>query len=188
MLIKKARKLIEEKELVVYPTDTLYGLGGDATSDEVVKKVFDLKERPYNMPISIALSDIEEIEDYCFMNDLAYKIAEKFLPGAITIILKKKADLPELLGKEKIGIRIPANEIARKIVKGMPITSTSANKHGMEEPKSIEIAKKQLGEKVALYIDNGILPGKASTIIDVSEGRIKILREGAISKEEIYGI
>ncbi len=188
MLIEKARKVIKEGGLIVYPTDTLYGLGGDATSSEIVKKVFDLKERPYNMPISITLSDIEEIEEYCFMNEIAYKIAEKILPGAITLILKKKSSLPELLGKDKIGIRIPANEIARKIAKGNPITSTSANKHGMEEPRSIETAKKQLGEKIAIYIDGGILKGKASTVIDLSEGRIKILREGEISKEEIYGI
>ncbi|MEM2935446.1 MAG: L-threonylcarbamoyladenylate synthase [Candidatus Thermoplasmatota archaeon] len=188
MLIEKARKAIEEKKLIVYPTDTLYALGGDATSSEVVKKIFDVKERPYNMPISITLSDIEEIEEYCFVNEIAYKIAEKFLPGAITIVLKKKRSLPELLGKEKIGIRIPANEIARKIAKGLPITSTSANKHGKEEANSIDIAKKQLGNEIAIYIDAGPLMGKASTVIDVSEGRIKILREGAIKKEEIYGI
>jgi L-threonylcarbamoyladenylate synthase len=188
MLIEKARKAIEEKKLIVYPTDTLYALGGDATRSEVVKKVFDLKERPYDMPLSITISDIEEIKEYCFMNELAYKIAEKFLPGPVTLVLKKKHSLPDLLGKEKIGIRIPANEIARKIAKGLPITSTSANKHGREEPKSIDIAKKQLGSNVSLYIDAGSLPGRASTVIDVSEGRIKILREGAISKEEIYGI
>jgi len=140
------------------------------------------------LPLSISISDVNDIEEFAFMNDLAYKIVNKFMPGAITIVLKKKRIIPDIVAKNKIGIRIPANEIAIKIAKEVPITATSANKHGGKPPYSIDIAKNELGNGVAMYIDYGILPGKPSTVVDLSEGKIKIIREGAIGKEEIYGI
>lgn len=186
--IEKAKKLIKGGKLVVYPTDTLYGIGADALNENAIKKVYDVKKRPYHMPISIAVSEIEEMNEYGVMNALAYKIAEKFLPGALTIIVKKRDIIPDILAKEKIGIRIPASTIARKIARGMPITATSANLHGGKEPVDVEIARHQLGNAISLYIDNGRLSGVCSTIIDVSEGIIKIIREGAIKREELYGL
>ncbi|RLF48293.1 MAG: threonylcarbamoyl-AMP synthase [Thermoplasmata archaeon] len=185
--IKKAIKILKEGKLVVYPTDTLYGLGADIFNEEAVKKVYEVKKRPLSMSLPIALASVDEIEEYAFMNNLAYKIAEEFMPGGITIILKKKRNIPDVVAKEKIAIRVPDCEVAREIAKNVPITATSANLHKRENPVTIEIAKKQLGNSIALYIDAGKLPGIPSTIVDVSEGKIKILREGAIKKEEIYG-
>jgi len=186
--VKKARKLIREGKLVVYPTDTLYGIGADAMNENAVRKVYFAKKRPFSMPLSIAVSEIEEMNEYGKMNEFAYKIAERFLPGPLTIIVKKRDVIPDIVAKEKVGIRIPANEIARKIARNMPITSTSANIHGGPAPVSIEIANRQLGDKISLYIDIGKLPGTPSTVIDVSEGIIKIIREGAIKESEFYGI
>jgi L-threonylcarbamoyladenylate synthase len=185
--IKKAIKLLKEGKLIVYPTDTLYGLGADIFNEKAVKKVYEVKKRPLSMPLPIALASVDEIKEYAFMNDLAYKIAEEFLPGSITIILKKRRSIPDVVTKEKIAVRVPDCEIAIEIAKNVPITATSANLHRGENPFTIEIAKKQLGDNVAMYIDGGKLPGIPSTIVDVSEGKIKILREGAIKKEEIYG-
>lgn len=191
-MIEKAIKLLKKGELIVYPTDTLYGLGADVFNENAIRKVYEVKKRPFTMPLSIAISSIDEIKEFAHMNEIAYKIAEKFMPGAITLILKKRRIVPDVLAKDKIGIRIPANEIALKIAKEIPITATSANLHGGREPYCIEIAKEELGNKVAMYIDDGVLPGRPSTIIDVSEGKIKIIREGAIKeekiKEEIYGV
>lgn len=184
--IRRAIDLLKKGELIVYPTDTLYGLGADIFNEEAVRKVYEVKKRPFNIPLPIALANIEEIEEYAFMNDLAYKLAERFLPGKITLILKKKRIIPDIISKEKIGIRIPNNEIAIKIAKEMPVTATSANLHGKKAPYEINIAKKQLGNKIALYINAGKLSGIPSTIIDVSEGKIKIIREGAIKEEEIW--
>ncbi|HEC88402.1 MAG TPA: threonylcarbamoyl-AMP synthase [Thermoplasmata archaeon] len=184
--IEKALEFLSKGKLVVYPTDTLYGLGADVFNRKAVKKIYEVKKRPLSMPISIAVSNIEEIEKYAFMNKISRKIAEEFLPGALTLILKKKKIIPDIIAKDKIGLRIPSNEIAIKLAENMPITATSANIHGGENPWNIEIAKKQLGEKVAMYIDVGNLKDVPSTIVDLSEGKIKILREGAIKKEDIY--
>jgi len=180
--------LLKQGELIVYPTDTLYGLGADIFNEEAIKKVYEVKKRPFDLPLSIAIASVDEINEYAYMNEIAYKIAHEFLPGAITIILKKRKVIPDIIAKEKIGIRIPANEIALKIAKELPITATSANIHGKNPPKEIKEAKEQLGDKIALYIDGGKLPGKPSTIVDVSEGKIKIIREGAIRRGEIWKI
>ena len=186
--IRKAIKLLKQGELIVYPTDTLYGLGADIFNEEAIKKVYEVKKRPFDLPLSIAIASVDEINEYAYMNEIAYKIAREFLPGAITIILKKRKVIPDIIAKEKIGIRIPANEIALKIAKELPITATSANIHGKNPPKEIKEAKEQLRDKIALYIDGGKLPGKPSTIVDVSEGKIKVIREGAIRGEEIWKI
>ncbi|HEC76682.1 MAG TPA: threonylcarbamoyl-AMP synthase [Thermoplasmatales archaeon] len=184
--IEKALEFLSKGELVVYPTDTLYGLGADVFNRKAVKKIYEAKRRPLSMPISIAVSSIEEIEKYAFMNKISRKVAEEFLPGALTLILKKKKIIPDIVAKDKVALRIPSNEVAIKLAENMPITATSANIHGGENPWNIEIAKKQLGEKVAMYIDAGNLKNVPSTIVDLSEGKIKIVREGAIKKEEIY--
>ena len=185
--VEKAIKLLKEGKLIVYPTDTLYGLGANIFDERAIAKVYKAKRRPLSMPLPISLSSIEEIGEYAIMNELAYEIAQRFMPGAITIILKKKKCIPDIVTKEKIAIRVPASDIAREIAKKVPLTATSANLHGKEAPSTIEEAKRQLGNKVAMYIDAGKLLGKPSTIIDVSGGRIKIIREGAIPKEVIYG-
>ena len=185
--VKKAVKLLKDGKLIVYPTDTLYGLGANIFDEKAVIKVYEAKRRPFSMPLPICLSSIEEIEKYAIMNKIAHKIAERFMPGAVTIILKKKKCVPDIVTKEKIAIRVPASDVARNIAKEVPLTATSANLHGRKAPSTIKDAKEQLGNKVAMYIDAGKLMGKPSTIIDVSEGRIKIIREGAIPKEEIYG-
>ena len=186
--IRKAIRLLKQGELIVYPTDTLYGLGADIFNEDAIKKVYEVKKRPFDLPLSIAIASVDEMNEYAYMNELAYKIAHESLPGALTIILKKRRIIPDIVAKEKIGIRVPANEIALKIAEEMPITATSANIHGKNPPKEIREAKEQLGDKVALYIDGGKLSGKPSTIIDVSEGKVKILREGAIRREEIWKI
>ena len=186
--IRKAIRLLKQGELIVYPTDTLYGLGADIFNEEAIKKVYEVKKRPFDLPLSIAIASVDEINEYAYMNEIAYKIAHEFLPGAITIILKKRKVIPDIIAKEKIGISIPANEIALKIAKELPITATSANIHGKNTPKEIKEAKEQLRDKIALYIHGGKLPGKPSTIVDVSEGKIKIIREGAIRRGEIWKI
>ena len=100
--IERAIKLLKNGELIVYPTDTLYGLGADIFNEKAVKKVYDIKKRPYNLPLSISISDVNDIEEFAFMNDLAYKIVNKFMPGAITIVLKKKRIIPDIVAKNKI--------------------------------------------------------------------------------------
>ncbi len=182
-------KVIKTGGLAVYPTDTLYGLAADPFNDSAVKKVFLVKNRPFDMPLSVAVADMRMMESVAVLNDAAKKLINRFLPGPLTIMLTKKPSISDLLtsGDNTVGIRIPDHPLALKLIKHVgPITSTSANQHSQPDPTSIEMAKKDLGTTVDIYIDCGKTRYSApSTIVDVSEGDVEIVRAGVISKEEI---
>lgn len=188
LLFSKAVNALSEGEVVVYPTDTLYGLGADIFNDSAVRKVFNLKNRPFNDPLSIAVSSIDEIEKIAFLDDRTRCIAEVFLPGRLTLVLKKKKIVSDIItgGFEKIAVRIPKNKIALKLLSDFgPITSTSANIHGKQTPTVINDIYMQFKDKVKVYLDDGLLEGKPSTIVDTTSEEIKVLRAGDISKKEI---
>jgi len=180
-VIKKAVEILKNNGLIVYPTDTLYGIGGNPFNEDVVKKIFEVKKRP-NVPISVAVSNIDMIKKIAEMNSAAIRIYEEFMPGPVTVVLKKKKNVPLLLtaGSEKIGVRIPDNKIALEIINRFgPITSTSANIHKGKNPVDVETAKKQLGDNIQLYIDDGKCKyGKPSTVVDVSDGKKKFKERG----------
>ncbi|MDI6917587.1 MAG: L-threonylcarbamoyladenylate synthase [Thermoplasmatales archaeon] len=181
-IVEKAVEVLKKNGLIVYPTDTLYGIGGNPFNEEGVKKIFIIKKR-LNAPISVAVSNMDMIKRIAFLNPAALKFCEEFLPGPVTVVLLKKENVPGILtaGSEKIGIRIPDNKIALEIINRFgPITCTSANIHKGKNPADIETAKRQLGDNIQLYIDDGKCKyGKPSTVVDVSDGKVKILREGA---------
>lgn len=187
--MENVAKVIKAGGLLVYPTDTLYGLAADPFNDSAVKKVFLSKNRPFDMPLSIAVSDVRMLESVAVLNDSARKLISRFLPGPLTILLTKKPSISDLLtsGDNQIGIRIPDHPFALKFIRKVgPITSTSANLHSRPDPTSIEMAKKDLGNAIDIYIDCGKTRFSApSTIIDVSEGDVEIVRAGVITKEEI---
>jgi L-threonylcarbamoyladenylate synthase len=189
--IRLAIDALRKGKLVVYPTETLYGLGAVALNEKAVRKVFEAKQRPFDKPISIAVDGLEMMEKIAEVNNLALKLYETFLPGPLTLILKAKQELPKLLIKnKKIGIRVPSHPIALKLIEEIrvPITSTSANLHGGENPITLEAAKKQLGKVVAFYIEGGKLKGISSTAVDLTFDPPKILRESIISKREILKV
>jgi len=188
--IDNIAKIIKGGGLVVYPTDTLYGLGADPFNDSAVKKVFISKNRPFDMPLSVAVADVRMMESIAVLNDQAKKLVSRFLPGPLTIILTKKPSISDLLssGENQIGIRIPDHPFALRLIRKVgPITTTSANLHSHPEPVTVEMAKKDLGNAVDLYVDCGETRHKlGSTIVDVSEGDVEIVRSGVIPKEEIF--
>jgi len=185
--IEKAADLLRKGGLVVYPTDTLYALGASVSNESAVRNVYEIKKRPLDIYLPVAVGSVEQIETVAVMNDAAKKIAGKFMPGPITLILKKKKGKSDIVARDKIAVRVPADPVALNIssITGA-ITATSANVHGMNAPLTVEEAKKQLGDKVDMYIDGGKLKGIPSTIIDISDGKIKVIREGAIKAEEFY--
>jgi len=187
--LENIAKIIKSGGLAVYPTDTLYGLAADPFNDSAVKKVFLSKNRPFDMPLSIAVSDVRMMESVAVLNDSARKLISRFLPGPLTILLTKKPSISDLLtsGDSQVGLRIPDHPFALRFIKRVgPVTSTSANLHSKPDPTSIEMAKKDLGSAVDLYIDCGKTRLSApSTIVDVSEGDVEVVRAGVITKEEI---
>lgn len=187
-ILEEIKNILENNGLIVYPTDTLYALGANALSKEAIKKVFKVKGRDYNKPVSIALKNLEDAKKYFVFNEIAEKIARKFLPGPLTIILPSYVLPKELSFTQKFSFRIPDNEIALKILNSIsfPLTATSANISGGENPINAEIAIKQIGKYVDLILDHGKCKyGKPSTVIDLSEGKIILIREGVIPIKKI---
>lgn len=189
-VLKEAAALIRAGGLVVYPTETVYGLGASATNRLAVLKVFAAKRRPMDNPLSVAVKDIAQADEVAYVNAAARKLAKAFLPGPLTIVLKKKARLPAELtaGSDKVGIRIPKNEIALRLIELVgPITATSANISGKPPITTAEEARRQLDGRVDFVLDGGPSAlGIESTVVDVSEeGRYEVLRDGAIARAAI---
>jgi len=188
--LNEARNILRHGGIILYPTDTIYGLGVDAFNEEAIKRLYKLKKRPLNKPISICLHDTKWIGKVAYLNPKIEKIIDKILPGPFTIILKKKNTIPPILtgDSEKIGIRIPDNIISRELAKEFPITTTSANISGMKTHNTIKDILRQIG-KVDLALDAGPLKKREpSTVIDLTREPPKILRKGAGIKKIRKGL
>ena len=189
--LRYSAEIIKNGGIVVFPTETVYGIGTNGLYKEAVQRLYKIKERPLNKPISLLVSDYEMIEKVVKdINELEYKIMKKFFPGPLTIILNKKDIVPDIVtsGGSTVGIRMPEEEITRKLIEyaGVPIAAPSANISG--KPSGIDLQEiiKEFGDKVYCYIDGGKSKiGIGSTIVKVENNTIKILREGSISKKEI---
>ncbi|WP_287381835.1 L-threonylcarbamoyladenylate synthase [Methanobacterium sp.] len=167
---------------VVYPTDTVYGLGASIFQEEAVLKVYHMKGRSLNKPVSICLSTIEDIKNITYLDQYKEEIIQKILPGPYTLILNKKEIVPSLItaGMNKIGVRIPDNAICREISREFPITTTSANLSGHPSPKSAPEVQRELGDQPDIIIDSGPCSGGiSSTVLDLTVNPPKIRREGA---------
>ena len=176
-------------ELVVFPTDTLYGLGADPFNENSVKKVFVAKNRPFDMPLSIAVSNEKMMESVAVLNENARKIIRKFMPGPITLLLTKKPSIPDMLtsGTNLVGIRIPDHPFTLRLIDRFgPITATSANMHSHKDPVDSVMPLKDLKGHIHTCVDCGKTKyAEPSTIVDISDGAAELIRKGVISQEEI---
>jgi L-threonylcarbamoyladenylate synthase len=186
-----AIKALKEGEPIIYPTDTLYALGADIYNETAVKKVFDIKRRPYTIPLPVAVSSIKAIEDIAFINDTARKVSEMFLPGTLTIILGKKPSVPAIVtgGYDTIAIRIPKHPIALRLLSEYgPLTVTSANIHQKKTQGLIKDILQQLETSIPVCFHDGRKEGSASTIVDLSMKRPRVVREGSISEKDLLDV
>ena len=192
--IEPCLEILGRGGVIVYPTDTIYALGVNAYDTEAVQKIPSLKQRPSDMPISIAVPDLEALEQIAVVTSLVQKIYNKFLPGGLTLILELRtgleSKLPAMLVSEsnKIGIRVPKHSLALTLIKqfGKPLTATSANLHSQPMPVNISTAVEQLGNKIDIYLDCGECKYQGeSTIIDVTNDTVNLIREGVISRTEL---
>lgn len=190
-IIKLAAEILKKGGLVIYPTDTAYGLGGNALDPEVIKKVYDIKERDFSKPTHVIVRNWKMIEKLAETSPSTKKFYDKFLPGPLTIILTKQKVIPDILtaGLPTVGVRIPKNNITIQLSSHLsfPYTTPSANKSGGKNPYSIADVKNELViNKVDLILDAGKLPQvKPSTIIDLTTSPPKFLREGPITENQI---
>jgi len=176
-IIEKAVSVLMHDGIIIYPTETVYGLGADALSDEAILKVYEVKKRPLGMPVSVAVSDFDMLAAVARIEPSMHGFIETFLPGPVTVILPSRKIIPDILtgGTGMIGIRMPAHDLALRIIERFdaPITATSANLHGAKEPQVPE----ECTVPRELFIDGGRLPGTPSTVVDLMNRTI--LRRGA---------
>jgi L-threonylcarbamoyladenylate synthase len=185
------RDIYQQGGLFVYPTETLYGLGADPFNEKALGKLYSVKQRPREMPVSIAVSSISMMKRFGEVNSNLETIAQHLLPGPVTVLLRALDDIPRNLTKDnRIGLRIPDHPIPLNIIESIgPITATSANIHSKPAPQDIKEAMKQLGDGVDLYMDCGESKHKGpSTIVDCSESSISIIRKGVIPEKEIRAL
>jgi L-threonylcarbamoyladenylate synthase len=193
-ILEEAAKLILKGEVIVCPTDTGYAFSANALDVRAVARVFQLKGRIYSNPIHIAVRTIEDAEHYTYVNEAARYLAGRYLPGALTLVLKKKENIPSMLvaGLDTVGIRIPDNAAILRLAEltGKPITTTSANISGKPGTYAVEEVTAQLGEtinQVAMLLDQGpIKIREVSTIVDLTASPPQLIRQGKISWLEIH--
>ena len=186
-LINEVASLLKKGGVIAYPTDTLYGLGADPFNPDALNLLVSLKGREGGKAISICVAGVSEISRYGVVDSAVSRLVDEFLPGPLTLALSRRDDR---LPWETVGIRVPDNQVTLAICKAFgPITSTSANVSGEETPGNIQEIAIIFKDQVGLYIEGDIpLQGKASTVVEYIDGRIRILREGVISSDEIMKV
>lgn len=189
--IERAASALREGKLVIFPTETVYGLAADAFDAGAVAKVYAAKHRPFSEALPVQVGEKQDIKKVAAsIPASAQKLIDRFMPGPITIILNKNAKVPEIVtaNGRTIGVRMPNHPVALEVLWefGRPIIATSANIHGGAEPLTAADAVAQLGESVEIVLDSGPARlGQASTVVDVTQDPPRVLRVGALSVEEI---
>lgn len=189
--IKQGIRILKDGGLVAYPTDTVYGLGACAGLPKAVERIYYVKQRPLNMLLPLLMADISQIEEFTeSIPPAARLLINRFLPGALTLVLPASGIVPDIItgGGKSVALRIPAHPVPLALIKGLgfPVVGTSANLSGMASPLTADNVRSQLGNNVDLIINGGRCPGgKESTVVDVTGESVIILREGAISRQEL---
>lgn len=188
MNIDKIVEIVNDGGLVISPTDTVYGIMGDALSEGVIKKVYSVKKRPYSKPLILLMSSIEMIKEYTSeISDVEEDIIKTFLPGLVTIILKKNAKVSSLIsnGSCYVGIRIPDNKELIKIIEklGRPVISTSANISDYDVITNVSMIDENLKQAIDYIEDGGEIINESSTVIRIVNNKLEVLREGKMSRK-----
>lgn len=181
--VQRAVEIMRSGGIIIYPTDTIYGLGCDITNIQALHRIIRIKGRDPKKPMSFVCSDLTHISRYAMVSNFAYRILKRFLPGPYTFILPASREAPKLLRSKSrtVGIRIPDHPVPMLLVKELwnPIISTSTNRSADEVISDPEELFEQFGSQVDLILDCGILPVLPSSIISLVDNEIEIIREGS---------
>lgn len=193
--IAEACSLLQTGKLVAFPTETVYGLGGDATNDQAVASIYAAKGRPQFNPLISHIASIGQLEGLVILNDHALQLAEAFWPGPLTLILPRAKDCPISLlasaGLDSVAVRIPSHPVAQALLKAVdrPIAAPSANRSGRLSPTSPQHVAESLGDKVDLILAGGkCAVGVESTVVDCTQNPPIILRDGGITREQLQRV
>ncbi len=179
---------------MAFPTDTLYGLGADVFCTPAVERVFAIKARPAGMPMPVLIASPNDLPKVAIeVPDLAFELADRFWPGALTIILNRSKDVPDLVsgGRDTLGIRMPNHPVALAMIEGFggPVTGTSANISGGDNPSSWQEVRQALGSRVDHVVEEGPAPsGTASTVLDLTTELPTLVRAGDVDISSIQSL
>ena len=177
-------------KLIIFPTDTVYGIGCSIFDIDNINKIYEIKHRSKDKPLACLCANIEQIESIAIIKDDAKKLINKFLPGALTLILNSKDEVINKIGYKTIGVRIPNSKVALDILnENGPMLTTSVNDSGMTPLNEYEEIKEKYGNLVdEIYKPNSKSSNISSTVVSILNNDVKILREGEISKEDILKV
>jgi len=180
-----AADAIADGDLVVYPTETVYGLGTDAADPEAIERVFEAKGRPRDRPVSLGVPDVATAREYTDPSERELAFMCAFLPGPVTVVVDRRDAVPDELtaGRDRVGVRIPAHDLALSLLDAAetPVTATSANVSGSPSVRRLDELGERVREAAAVCLDGGETPGTESTVVDVSAGTIH--RRGALADD-----
>lgn len=180
--IRQAVEILQKGGLIVYPTDTLYGLGCDLMNKKALKKLYRIKEMDEKTPLSLIAPDLSEVSHYADVTDKAYRIINRCLPGPFTFILPatKEVNKHMLFKRKELGFRVPDNNVCRLLTEalGNPIINTSVPLWGEKILNSGEAIHEHFGKQIDIVLDTGILISEHSTIVDLSKEPFEIIRQG----------
>ncbi|WP_117593455.1 L-threonylcarbamoyladenylate synthase [Haloprofundus halophilus] len=173
---------VERGEAVVYPTETVYGLGADALDADAVERVFELKGRARDKPLSLGAPSVDAALSYIDPTDREIRFMREFLPGPVTVVTARREVVPDALtaGRERVGIRVPDHDLALELLSELaptPLTATSANRSGAGSVRRIDELDSRIRDAVGAVLDDGEAPGAESTVVDVGENVVH--RRGA---------
>jgi len=185
--IKRARNKLKNGKIIIYPTDTVWGMGCDPFNQKAIDELFNIKGKKIE-GLSVMFNDIEKIYETCETNETSKKIIEEFLPGPVSLILKSKEKFAKgVMRNGNIAIRVPMNETALNLAKEIPVVTTSANLHGEKIAENIKEAKEIFGP-TCFYLDGEKPKGIESTIIDLTGNKPEITRIGALYSTILEGM
>ena len=186
--VEEAKKVIQDGGIVIFPTETAYGIAADATDNEAVEKVYEAKQRPRSKGLTAIVDSLETAGKYAELSEQEKKLIREFMPGPLTLVSERRDSVPENLN-EDFAFRISSGEVADALSEVGPVTATSANISGRETSYSVEDISQELLDKADYVIDSGELDrGPTSTIAEFSGGEVVVHREGPIKKHELEKI
>ncbi|MBR6259682.1 MAG: threonylcarbamoyl-AMP synthase [Oscillospiraceae bacterium] len=191
--VSPASEIIKNGGLAAVPTETVYGLAANGLDENAVRRLYEVKGRPEKKPISLLVTGMEQAEELCRdIPEEAYMLAKAFFPGPLTMILKKKDAVPDIVtaGGDTVGIRCPRQKLTLEIIRlaGVPLATPSANISGMPSPKDLDSVLGYFNGKIECAVDGGVCDlGIESTIVDLTVKPFRILRAGGLTPEEIKG-
>ncbi len=181
-LIHKAVEILKSGGIIIYPTDTVYGMGCDLFNKRGIERVYEIQRRDRRQPLSFICSDLKDISQYARVSDNAYKIMRRLLPGPYTFILEASRAVPKIIlpKRQTTGIRVPDNRICQALVAemGAPIISTSVKDEDGELLSDPRIIQERFGKRVDMIIDGGIIAATPSSVISLLDEGVAVIREG----------